>query len=113
MGAPIVSLILCRGRDDPNTQKWRPHPRVTCADGFSMSIQAGEYLYSTPRMNLLSGNYAAVEVGFPSAREEALMPFAEDADTPTRTVYRYVPVEIVEAIIAAHGGLSKAKGETE
>lgn len=108
MGAPIVSLILCRGRDDPDTQKWRPHPRVICADGFSMSVQAGEHLYCRPRINLLNGNYTAVEVGFPSAREEALMPFAEDADTPTSTVYGYVPVEIVEAVIAAHGGLAGA-----
>ncbi len=108
MNAPTVTFILCRKEGDPDTQKWRPHPRVTCADGFSMSIQAGEYLYSTPRLNLLSGDYTAVEVGFPSAREEALMPFAEDADTPTSTVYGYVPVEIVEAVIAAHGGLAGA-----
>ena len=113
MGAPIVRLILCRGKDAADTRKWRPHPRVICADGFSMSVQAGEHLYCTPRINLLDGNYAAVEVGFPSAFEEALMPFAEDAGTPTGTVYRDVPVEIVEAVIAAHGGLYETKGETE
>jgi len=41
-------------------------PRVTCADGTTLSVQSGEYLYSTPRNN--RGPYSHVEVGFPSVR---------------------------------------------
>lgn len=46
-----------------------------------------------------------MEVGYPSSVADALMPYAEDPETPTRTVYAYVPVHIVDAVIAAHGGI--------
>ena len=90
-------------------------PRVECADGFSMSVQGHNGAYSMPRDDF-ADFYAKVEVGFPSAREEALMPYIDggpDTD-PTQTVYGYVPVSIVEKIIAGHGGfavLSRARGE--
>ena len=41
-----------------------PMPRVICKDGATLSVQAGEYLYCTPRNN--SGPWGKVEVGFPS-----------------------------------------------
>lgn len=80
-----------------------PIPQIVCADGFAMSVQASEYTYCSPRE---SGEpfYSAVEVGFPSAREESLMEYAEDAENPTGTVYGWVPVGIVNAIVDAHGG---------
>lgn len=82
-------------------------PRITCADGFTMSVQAHAGAYSSPRDDLAE-LYTAVEVGFPSAREEKLMPYIDgDAETdPTNTVYGYVPVHIVEEIIADHGGIA-------
>ncbi len=39
-------------------------PPIVCADGESLSVQAGRMLYSTPRDD--EGPYTAVEVGFPS-----------------------------------------------
>src|SRR3990172_4400625 len=78
---------------------------LVCADGFTMSVQAGEHLYSTPRSNVQL--YHEVEVGFPSKKEKTLMPYAEDSTRSTDTVYGYVPVEIVNAIVDAHGGLVK------
>lgn len=48
----------------------KTRPRIVCKDGFSMSVQAGLYLYCTPRTDLSSGNYSAVEIGFPSEPEE-------------------------------------------
>ena len=38
------------------------------------------------------------------------MEYAEDADNPTGTVYGWVPVEVVDAVIAAHGGINAGAG---
>jgi hypothetical protein len=80
-------------------------PRIACEDGFSLSVQAGRYLYSTPRED--RGPWTHVEVGFPSAQPEPWADwktYAEDSAVPTNTVYSYVPLELVEALIASHGG---------
>ena len=77
-------------------------PRIVCADGFSMSVQAGEAIYCTPRNS--DGPWTAVEVGFPSAKADLLMPYAEEPDKPTDTVYGYVPVSVVAQVIIDHGG---------
>lgn len=87
---------------DGVVQAVRPH--IYCEDGFEMSVQAGDGLYSAPRENLESGEYTACEVGFPNRKEELLMPYAEDLKTPTESVYGYVPVEVIEQIIEKHGG---------
>jgi hypothetical protein len=76
---------------------------VICKDGFSLSVQASEGHYCMPRYN--TGPWYKVEVGFPSQREEVLMPYAEDKDSPTGTVYGYVPIQIVEELIDSHGGM--------
>lgn len=78
-------------------------PRIVCMDGTSLSVQASEFSYCSPREN--EGPYYSVEVGFPSRRFEELMPYAEEADNPTGTVYGYVPIEIVEGIVADCGGI--------
>lgn len=78
-------------------------PRVECADGFVMSVQVSKSHYCSPCIND-AVEYESVEVGFPSEREELLMPFAEQEDCPTDTVYGYVPVSIVDEVIAKHGG---------
>lgn len=80
--------------------------RIECADGFNVSVQAGEYLYSTPREN--HGPWSHVEVGYPSERPEPWdewRNYVEDADRPTSTVYGYVPLSLVEALIELHGGV--------
>ena len=78
--------------------------RVECADGFSMSVQARESLYCTPRETNAPW-YSEVEVGFPSAREELLMDYCEEPQNPLETVYAYVPVGTVTNVIAKHGGM--------
>lgn len=77
-------------------------PRIECKDGFTISVQASRFHYSEPREN--SGPYTRVEVGFPTEKCEELMEYAENASEPTDTVYAYVPIEIVEALIEKHGG---------
>jgi hypothetical protein len=86
-------------------------PEMICADGFKMSVQGHYGAYSRPRDDF-APSYAAVEVGYPSAREELLMPFIDggpDTD-PLQAVYGYVPVGIIEQIIANHGGLTNSSG---
>lgn len=82
-------------------------PIIVCKDGFSMSVQAGFYLYSTPRADMESGNYEEVEIGFPNAKEDLICQYAEDPRDYTETVYPYVPVEVVEAVIEKHGGIEE------
>ena len=77
-------------------------PVMKCYDGFSMSVQAGEYHYCSPRN---SGPYTSVEVGFPSERVESLMEYAEQPDNPTGSVYAWVPIEVIVDIINEHGGI--------
>lgn len=78
-------------------------PVLVCSDGFQMSVQASRTHYCAPRDN--QGPWCAVEIGFPSARDEKLMPFAEDPEKPTETVYSYVPIDVVAAVVEAHGGM--------
>jgi hypothetical protein len=82
--------------------------RLECNDGFSMSVQAGESLYSSPRRDN-AFHYDKVEVGFPSAKPLFFAEYAENTEDYTETVYGYVPVELVEQEIAAHGGIKTAE----
>jgi len=81
-----------------------PIPMLTCKDGFTMSVQVGKYLYCEPKIDT-APYYSKVEVGFPSKEESLLMPYVEDINHPTETVYGYVPVYIIEQVIDKHGGL--------
>lgn len=79
--------------------------RVTCNDGFSISIQASAGHYCHPRMTF-EGPYTEVELGYPSCSEELLIPYMEDdCCEPENTVYPYVPVEVVDKVIKKHGGI--------
>ena len=49
----------------PDFQKIRP--RLVCADGADLSIQAGRLMYSTPRQDG-TRHYTNVEIGYPSIR---------------------------------------------
>ena len=80
------------------------YDRVVCADGFKMSVQASAYNYCQPRERD-AVRYETVEIGFPTAKEPMLMPYAETPEDPTDTVYAYVPVELVTNVIVKHGGM--------
>ena len=78
--------------------------KIICKDGFTMSVQANEGAYCNPRINE-ANKYIQVEIGFPSQREELIIEWAEDQDQPTDTVYGYVPIHVVNSVIAKHGGM--------
>jgi hypothetical protein len=82
----------------------RNYKRIFCADGFSMSVQASEGSYCHPRTDDAE-RYSAVEVGYPSEEEPLIIQFAENEETPTETVYGWVPSEVVSLVIAKHGGM--------
>ena len=77
---------------------------IICVDGFKMSVQANESAYCTPRITDAE-SYTAVEVGYQSAEESLLLPFAEDLERPTQTVYGWVPTTVVALVCAKHGGI--------
>lgn len=77
---------------------------ITCADGFTARVIAGEGAFCVPPER---GPFTHVEVYFPSLRPEPWelwAEYAEDPDRPTGTFYGPVPVALVRELIAAHGG---------
>ena len=88
------------------------NPLVVCKDGFEMSVQCGQTLYSSPRD--VVKRYSEVEIGFPSAPESLIAEYAEDweiegDDDPKlcETVYGYVPVKLVNKVLEKHGGIDE------
>ena len=80
-------------------------PHVVCKDGFEMSVQAGQSLYSEPKD--VADHYEEAEVGFPSEEESLLTTYAEDEDNLCGTVYGYVPCSIINEVIEKHGGIDE------
>ena len=78
-------------------------PRLYCNDGYSISVQASSFHYCMPRLDGVQ-NYESVELGFPSKEDELINDYAE-GDDYTKTVYGYVPIEVVERLIEKHGGI--------
>jgi len=90
---------------------------VKCADGFTMSVIAYASAYCTPRPGWpeewggvdedYAGPFTHVEVGFPSQRPEPWTEwsqYAESPEEPLDTVYPYVDVASVVALVDLHGG---------
>ena len=91
-------------------------PHIVCTDGFTMSVQVGYSLYSTPKK--VAKRYSEVEVGYPSEHEPLIEEYAEcytfeelDIDF-TDTIYPYVPVKIVDKVLKKHGGIDLTKTKT-
>ena len=84
-------------------------PHIVCTDGFTMSVQVGYSLYSTPKK--VAKRYSNVEIGYPSEHEPLIEEYAdcytfEELDIDfTNTVYGYVPVKIVDKVLKKHGGI--------
>ena len=88
------------------------NPHVVCKDGFEMSVQCGQSLYSSPKD--VAKRYREVEIGFPSVPEPLIAEYAEDwevegDDDPRlcETVYGYVPVKLVNKVLKKHGGIDE------
>ena len=79
-------------------------PCIICADGTTLSVQAGSMLYATPRTN--KGPYSAVEVSFPSSPPPSTWDEYSDGNFG---VWGFVPIELVHFYIAGHGGIDYDK----
>lgn len=102
-------------RGDPNNwdSSKNPSPRAKCADGFEMSVQARQSVHCTPEENRddFEGDYTEVEIACwpqPELEDE----FREEDQDPLfgrlpsgESVYPYISVEIVNAILKRHGGV--------
>lgn len=107
---PVVSVcaIVCElnRRLAMRKGKYTPVAVQQCADGFTVSVQACAFAYCSPRSD--RGPWAAVECGFPNRPMPTLAEWCEEpdkAETATKTVWSYVPIERVAALLAEHGGL--------
>ena len=85
-------------------------PHVVCKDGFEMSVQAGQSLYSEPRD--VADSYEEAEIGYPSEEESLITSYAEDNENLCDTVYGYVPCSIIDQVIEKHGDIDESKIET-
>jgi hypothetical protein len=79
-------------------------PILICNDGFKMSVQGSRTHYCSPRSTVEA--YSEMEIGFPSEQEDLIMEYAESPETPTDTVYGYVPCDIIQSVIEKHGGIN-------
>ena len=81
------------------------NPQIECHDGFTISVQAhaGSYCQRNAK-----GKLVTVECGFPSTKPKTpeFLLYAESNNDYTETVYPYMPVEVVEAELKAHGGIA-------
>lgn len=77
-------------------------PRVECADGARISVQASETHYSTPRSN--TGPYTHVEAWCASTE---VTEFEYSDDEPSAQV----PIEDVVQFIDNHGGFKESTWE--
>lgn len=123
MATPLLDDIAAHGNNLPigaaiasGKSKSRPN-KITCTDGFTVSVLAGWGAYCDPRPDSFGvlgnvpddypGPYQEVEVGFPSQRPEPWDLWSkrcENPDDPTESVYSYVPVWLVRELLEAHGG---------
>ena len=73
-------------------------PALVCADGFTLSVQASSLHYSKPATDM--SPYTHVEVGDLYSVAPDLDPYYNGG------VYAFVPVGVVDAIVAQHGGIA-------
>lgn len=85
------------------SKEYQLRDHVTCKDGTVLSVQASSMHYCYPKMDSLD-DYSSVEVSVVSGEElnEAMQYFNSG-------VYGFVPVGLLEEVVADRGGLVKEK----
>lgn len=87
---------------DMRTERSQQVPIIECANGLTMSVQASNMHYCTPRDNV--GPWTHVEIGYPN---KILSEISQYSDGDSFSIYGYVPIELVENIIEANGGMAQ------
>ena len=75
-------------------------PWVVCMDGLIMSVQARKGIYCEPRVDFANW-YDTVEVFNVIPPEPMFAEYGDGTDP-----YEYVSVELVDAVLAKHGGIN-------
>lgn len=87
-------------------------PGIECHDGFSISVQCHFGAYSQPRVSYYD-RYIKVECGFPNGPVPELAEWKygdkDDRSTDMKSVYGYVPIEVVADLLTKHGGIKGAR----
>lgn len=79
---------------------------LVLADGTTLSVQASNFHYCQPRIDIEDySQYAEFEIGYPSVKIDEIMPYVEDEENPTDTVYAWVPKAVIEHLIESRGGV--------
>ncbi len=82
----------------------RVRPRIVCADGWSLSVQAGPGLYSNPKED--ADHYSLVEVGYPE-RADGSAYYPRQFGEWSGGVCGWVSVTTVNRWIKYHGGIKR------
>lgn len=106
MSAVNAYLLAHRPADAGPDHPFWIAPRIRCADGFSLSVQVHAGAYCCPRDGV-GPDWTEAEIGFPSeVPEREILNYAEQPEVPTDTVYAYVPMALIDALVAQHGGIA-------
>lgn len=91
------------GRDE---NRRRFTKRILLNDGNSLSIQASDGHYCSPRIDLDDySEYNQFEIGFPSCHIDEISDRQDGSGDHTESVFGYVSKEVIEALIEARGGV--------
>lgn len=81
-------------------------PSVKCVDGFWISIQGHRGAWSEPSKELRNiYEYDEMEIKVSELLPERFNQY-RDGDS---SIYGYVPVEMIEALLVEHGGIAETK----
>lgn len=87
-------------------------PEVVCADGFSMSVQASLGHYCAARLSKRENDFSSFSCGYPNEYVPELENYKTDRDAKWEdTDFSYVPHDIVQNILDAHGGIALSKAQ--
>lgn len=81
--------------------------RLRMASGLTVSIQASETHYCSPRLNLLCNQYTEFELGFPNRDMPELSQWLEGYGCD---IYPYTPIEAIELMVNNNGGVVGYEG---
>ena len=103
LNTPVITIEELIANKKPKGKRESVATRIICVDGTEISVQASHSHYCSPRNDY--GPWNEVECGYPSiAPPDTWEKYAEDWDTPTNTVYGWIPIELVREFIKEHGG---------
>ena len=103
LNTPVITIEELMANKIPEGKRSGVEKRIMCIDGTKISVQASRTHYCSPRDD--NGPWYKVECGYPSvAPPDTWEEYAEEWNTPTNTVYGWVPVELVREFIKEHGG---------